>query len=78
VVVHAFDSSTRKAEAGGFLSSEFKAILVYKVSSRRARAIQRNPVSKKEKKKKKKKTFQRPYLRMWAHSKLCQRNRRKR
>ena len=53
MVVHAFDSSTRKAEAGGFLSSEFKAILVYKVSSRRARAIQRNPVSKNQKKKKK-------------------------
>jgi hypothetical protein len=35
--------------------SEFKASLVYKVSSRRARAIQRNPVSKKKKKKKKKK-----------------------
>jgi hypothetical protein len=32
--------------------SEFKASLVYKVSSRTARAIQRNPVSKKEKKKK--------------------------
>jgi hypothetical protein len=36
--------------------SEFKASLVYKVSSRTARATQRNPVSKKEKKKKKKKT----------------------
>jgi hypothetical protein len=35
--------------------SEFKASLVYKVSSRTARAIQRNPVSKNEKKKKKKK-----------------------
>jgi hypothetical protein len=35
--------------------SEFKASLVYKVNSRTARAIQRNPVSKKEKKKKKKK-----------------------
>jgi hypothetical protein len=35
--------------------SEFKASLVYKVSSRTASAIQRNPVSKKEKKKKKKK-----------------------
>jgi hypothetical protein len=33
--------------------SEFKASLVYKVSSRTARATQRNPVSKKEKKKKK-------------------------
>jgi hypothetical protein len=30
--------------------SEFKAILVFKVSSRIARAIQRNPVSKKTKK----------------------------
>jgi hypothetical protein len=28
--------------------SEFKASLVYKVSSRTARAIQRNPVSKKQ------------------------------
>jgi hypothetical protein len=29
--------------------SEFKASLVYKVSSRTARAIQKNPVSKKQK-----------------------------
>jgi hypothetical protein len=34
--------------------SEFKASLVYKVSSRTARAIQRNPVLKKRKEKKKK------------------------
>jgi hypothetical protein len=34
--------------------SEFKASLVYKVSSRAARAIQRNPVSKKKQRKKKK------------------------
>jgi hypothetical protein len=33
--------------------SEFEASLVYKVSSRIARVIQRNPVSKKPKKKKK-------------------------
>ena len=33
--------------------SEFEAILVYKVSSRTARAIQRNPVSKKNKNKNK-------------------------
>jgi hypothetical protein len=33
--------------------SEFKVSLVYKVSSRTARAIQRNPVSKKAKKRKK-------------------------
>jgi hypothetical protein len=35
--------------------SEFKAILVYRVSSRTARATQRNPVSKNQKKKKKRK-----------------------
>jgi hypothetical protein len=35
--------------------SEFEASLVYKVSSRTARDIQRNLVSKKKKKKKKKK-----------------------
>jgi hypothetical protein len=35
--------------------SEFEASLVYKVSSRTARATHRNPVSKKPKKKKKKK-----------------------
>jgi hypothetical protein len=34
--------------------SEFEPSLVYRVSSRTARAIQRNPVSKKKKKKKKK------------------------
>jgi hypothetical protein len=38
---------------GGRQISEFKASLVYKVSSRTARALQRNPVSKKKKKKKK-------------------------
>jgi hypothetical protein len=35
--------------------SEFKASLVYKVSSRTARAIKRNPVSKNQKQNKKKK-----------------------
>ena len=35
--------------------SEFEASLVYKVSSRTARATQRNPVSKNQKTKKKKK-----------------------
>jgi hypothetical protein len=47
VVAHAFNPSTWEAEAGGFLSS--KASLVYKVSSRTARAIKGNPVSKKQK-----------------------------
>jgi hypothetical protein len=42
LAAHAFNPSTREAEAGGFLSSS----LVYKVSSRTARATQRNPVSK--------------------------------
>jgi hypothetical protein len=41
VVACAFNPSTWEAEAGGFLS------LAYRVSSRTARAIQRNPVSKK-------------------------------
>jgi hypothetical protein len=36
--------------------SEFEASLVYRVSSRTARATQRNPVSKTKKKKKTKKT----------------------
>jgi hypothetical protein len=35
--------------------SEFEASLVYRVSSRTARAIQRNPVSKNQKEKEKKK-----------------------
>jgi hypothetical protein len=41
VVVHAFNPSTRIAE--------FEASLVYKVSFRTARAIQRNPVLKNKK-----------------------------
>jgi hypothetical protein len=47
VVAHAFNPGR------GRQISEFKASLVYKVSSRTARAIQRNPVSKNQKKKKK-------------------------
>jgi hypothetical protein len=50
VVVQAFNPSTREAEAGRFLSSR---PAWYRVSSRTARAIQRNPFSKKKKKKKK-------------------------
>jgi hypothetical protein len=38
--------------------SEFEASLVYKVSSRTARAIKRNPVSKKQNKTKQNKTKQ--------------------
>jgi hypothetical protein len=56
VVAHAFNPSTREAEAGGFLSLRFEASLVYKVSARTARATQRNPVSEKKKKTKKNQT----------------------
>jgi hypothetical protein len=49
MVAHAFNPSTWEAEAG------FEASLVYRVTSRTARATQRNPVSKKTKTKKPKK-----------------------
>jgi hypothetical protein len=55
MVAHAFSPSTRESEAGGFLSS--KASLVYRVSSRTARATQRNPVSKNKTKKPNKQKF---------------------
>jgi hypothetical protein len=45
MVVHAFDPSR------GRQISEFEASLVYRVSSRTARATQRNPIFKKKKKK---------------------------
>jgi hypothetical protein len=51
MVVHAFNPSTWEAKSRQI--SEFKASLVYKVSSRTARATQRNPVLKNQKKKKK-------------------------
>ena len=44
--MHAFSPSTHEAEAGG--SPEFEASLVYKSSSRTAKATQRNPVFKKQ------------------------------
>jgi hypothetical protein len=44
MVVHAFSPSTRGSR--GRWISEMEASLVYKVSSRIARATQRNPVSK--------------------------------
>jgi hypothetical protein len=55
VVAHAFNASTWEAEAGVGVGSEFEASLVYKVSSRTARATQRNPVSKNKNKNKNKK-----------------------
>ena len=52
MVAHAINPSTWEAEAGrGRQTSEFEVSLVYKVSSRTARAIQRNLVSKKQKQK---------------------------
>jgi hypothetical protein len=52
MVAHFFNPSTRRGR--GRWISEFKASLVYKVSSRTARAIKRNPVAKNQKKKKNK------------------------
>jgi hypothetical protein len=42
MVTHTFNPSIQEAEAGGSL--EFKGSLVYRASSRAARATQRNPV----------------------------------
>jgi hypothetical protein len=53
VVAHTFKS--QHLEGRGRRISEFEASLVYRVSSRTARATQRNPVSKNQKKKKKRK-----------------------
>jgi hypothetical protein len=51
VVAHAFDPSTWEAEARWI--SKFEDSLVYKVSSRTARAIYRETLSRKTKKRKK-------------------------
>ena len=48
-----FNSSAQKAEAGKQIS-KFEGSLVYRMSSRAARATQRNPVSKNENNKTKK------------------------
>jgi hypothetical protein len=52
VVAHVFKSQHLGGK--GRQIAEFEDSLVYRVSSRTARATQRNPVSKKKKKKKKK------------------------
>ena len=57
VVAHAFNPSTWEAEADQF---EFEASLVYRVSSRKARAIQRNPVLKQTNKQTNKKQNKKP------------------
>jgi hypothetical protein len=46
VVAHTFNPSTWETETGEY---KFEASLVYRVSSRRARLTQRNPVWKKTK-----------------------------
>ena len=52
-MAQAFNPSTWEADAErGRWISEFKVSLVYRVSSRTARAIQRNPVSKQKQKQK--------------------------
>jgi hypothetical protein len=61
VVAHAFNPSIQEAEARWI--SKFEASLVYKVSSRTARAIQRNPVSKNKTKQNKTKQTGRKVLR---------------
>ena len=53
VVAHAFNPSTGR----GRQISEFEGSLVYKVSSRTARAIKRNSVSKNKNKSNRKRTF---------------------
>jgi hypothetical protein len=55
MVAHTFNLSSQHSGGRGRQISKFEASLVYKMSSRKARAIQRNPVSKHQKKKKKKK-----------------------
>jgi hypothetical protein len=57
VLVHTFNPSTWEGGRGRQIS-EFEASLVYRVSSRTARVIQRNPVSKKQNKTKQNKTKQ--------------------
>ena len=52
MVVHAFNPSQHSRGRARWIS-EFEARLVYRVSSRTAKATQRNPVSKIQKKKKK-------------------------
>jgi hypothetical protein len=56
VVVHTFNPCSW--EARGRWISEFEASLVYRVSSRTARATQRNPVSKNQDNKQKKRASQ--------------------
>jgi hypothetical protein len=51
--------------------SEFKDSLVYKVSSRTARATQRNPVLKKKKKKKEEEEEEEEEEASWGYKRPC-------
>ena len=64
MVAYAFNLCTWQAEAG---ESEFKGSLVYRVSSRTARATQGNPVSGVVKKKNKNKKQHRFLCSLWKH-----------
>jgi hypothetical protein len=54
-VLYRYLAINGKKETRGRQISEFEASLLYRVSSRTARTIQRNPVTKKGKKQKRKK-----------------------
>jgi hypothetical protein len=67
VVAHTFNPSTWGGR--GRQTSEFEASLIYRVSSRTARATQRNPVSKNKQNKQtnKQKSTLSPQCRLHAH-----------
>jgi hypothetical protein len=69
VVAPSFNPSTWGGR--GRRISEFQASLVYKVSSRTARAIQRNPVSKKQLKKKKIEMTRAGEMAQWVRASNC-------
>jgi hypothetical protein len=50
IIINKSLKKKKETEMRGRRISEFKASLVYRVSSRTARATQRNPVSKRKKK----------------------------
>jgi hypothetical protein len=56
VVAHTFNPGIQHLGGRGRRISEFEASLAYRVSSRTNRAIQKNPVSKKQKRKQNKQT----------------------
>jgi hypothetical protein len=63
VVAHAFNPNTLGGGGKDRWISEFEASLVYRVSSRTAKAIQRNPVSKTKQNKTNKQTNKHCHLR---------------